>query len=169
MWFYLGFVGFYLIFYELYSFVIKIKCSKKNIPFFFICGFYNTCMYSKPQRHHPYGLLKQLLILELLLSLFNMLLTFLHSVNNSIKTQIQLRKKLELFEIFIYIISYYSFLTFKFYSDFSWFYFVKYFNFVLLFFFLLPFTALYCLTTSWAGLLGQWHRHWWEKDRKQIK
>ena len=28
-------------------------------------------------------------------------------------------KKLKLFEIFIYIISYYSFLTFKFYSDFS--------------------------------------------------
>ena len=42
-------------------------------------------------------------------------------------------KKLKLFQIFIYIISYYSFLTFKFYSDFSWFYFVKYFNFILLF------------------------------------
>ena len=44
--FYLGFLGFYLIFYELYSFVIKIKCSK-NIPFYFICGFYNILQESK--------------------------------------------------------------------------------------------------------------------------
>ena len=45
VWFYLGFVGFYLIFYELYSFVIKIKCSKKIFSLFLICGFYNKFIY----------------------------------------------------------------------------------------------------------------------------
>ena len=42
--FYLGFLGFYLIFYELYSFVIKIKCSK-IFPFILYVVFITLIMF----------------------------------------------------------------------------------------------------------------------------
>ena len=51
-------------------------------------------------------------------------------------------EKLELFEIFIHIISYHPFLIFKFYSDFFLILFCEVFQFYSIVLFLLPFTAL---------------------------
>ena len=42
--FYLGFLGFYLIFYEFYSFVIKKNAQKKKIPFILYVVFITVSM-----------------------------------------------------------------------------------------------------------------------------